>query len=282
MSGHWSEKEVVSIVDAYFEMLTLELSYIKFNKSEHRRALLPKLDSRSERSIESKHQNISAALIELGLPYIKGYKPLSNYQALLEDVIQRYLKNNPEFFIILKKNIDQPPNIPDVNDFLSLLVDPPEKEKPSEERSVREDKKLQYIPKVNYLEREEKNILVGDAGEQFVLNFEKARLILAGKENLADRIEHVSETIGPSAGYDIHSYETDGSDRYIEAKATKYGKYTPFYFSRNELLFSEEQRDKYFLYRVFELSKNPKLFHIKGSIQNNFEIEPFTYIGRIQ
>jgi hypothetical protein len=82
---------------------------------------------------------------------------------------------------------------------------------------------------VNYLEVEARNRLLGDAGEQFAINFERARLIHAGKESLADKIEQVSVSVGPSAGFDIRSFETNGTDRLIEAKTTKYGKSTPFY-----------------------------------------------------
>ncbi|WP_413766517.1 DUF3883 domain-containing protein, partial [Vibrio vulnificus] len=82
---------------------------------------------------------------------------------------------------------------------------------------------------INYLEREARNQSLGEAGEQFVLNFERARLIKAGKDSLADRIEQVSVTVGPSAGFDVRSFEENGTDRYIEAKTTKYGKNTPFF-----------------------------------------------------
>jgi hypothetical protein len=56
------------------------------NKSAHRRALSGKLDGRSDGSIGRKHQ-ISAILIELGYPYIVGYKPLCNCQNLLAEVV---------------------------------------------------------------------------------------------------------------------------------------------------------------------------------------------------
>jgi len=280
MSTSWSETEVFDTIEAYFKMLRLELAGSSYNKSEHRRALLQKLNKRTEGAIERKHQNISAVLIQLGIPYINGYKPLGNYQSILLDGIEHYLKSNPDFKKVLDKNVDEKIIIPTVDDILSALVEPPESpQKPS--KKISEDPQTPYLSEINYLEREEQNIFVGSAGEQFVINYEKARLILAGKNNLADRIEHVAETIGPVAGYDILSFELDGSDRYIEAKATKYGKYTPFFFSKNELRFSEEHNDKYFLYRVFQIAKEPKLFHLKGSLRNNFDIEPFSYVGRV-
>src|SRR5262249_9215637 len=71
----WSEQEVRLIVAAYFEMLERELLGKPFSKAEHRRGLAPRLDARSDGSIEFKHQNISAVLTGLGMPYIEGYKP---------------------------------------------------------------------------------------------------------------------------------------------------------------------------------------------------------------
>lgn len=79
----WSRLEVEAIVADYLQMLTLELAGQTYNKTVHRRKLQEKLQDRSDASIEFKHGNISAAMIDLGFPYIRGYKPRSNYQALL-------------------------------------------------------------------------------------------------------------------------------------------------------------------------------------------------------
>ena len=64
-------------------MLTLELAGTPYSKTAHRRSLATLLDDRSEPSIEFKHANISAALLDLGYPYISGYKPRKNYQTML-------------------------------------------------------------------------------------------------------------------------------------------------------------------------------------------------------
>ncbi|MBK9014392.1 MAG: hypothetical protein IPM82_10040 [Saprospiraceae bacterium] len=44
--------------------------------------------------MEFKHQNISAILIELGQPYLKGYAPRYNYQTLLKEVVIDWLYHN--------------------------------------------------------------------------------------------------------------------------------------------------------------------------------------------
>ncbi|MDQ6965397.1 MAG: DUF3883 domain-containing protein, partial [Mariprofundaceae bacterium] len=109
-----------------------------------------------------------------------------------------------------------------------------------------------YKARTNYLELEASNKSLGDAGEHFAINFERARLIAAGKETLADQIEHIAQTEGDGAGFDIRSYELDGSDRFIEVKTTKYGRYSPFFVSANELRFSESHATNYHLHRIFQ------------------------------
>ena len=86
-SNEWSEDEVEATVEDYFSMLEAEQSGTPFNKAEHRRKLMPLLNERTHRAIDSKHQNISAILEKNGYPRIIGYKPRGNYQKLLESVV---------------------------------------------------------------------------------------------------------------------------------------------------------------------------------------------------
>jgi hypothetical protein len=59
-NGTWTDIENDLIVADYFAMLADDVSGRPYSKAEHRRALLPLLNNRSEGSIEFKHQNISA------------------------------------------------------------------------------------------------------------------------------------------------------------------------------------------------------------------------------
>jgi hypothetical protein len=83
----WTKSEVEAIVQEYFSMLEKELRAQPYVKAEHRRALLPFLDNRSEGAVEMKHCNISAVLDGAGLPYIHGYKPRKNVQELLRATV---------------------------------------------------------------------------------------------------------------------------------------------------------------------------------------------------
>ena len=280
MKRHWSDSEVEAAVEDYFNMLRLELYGCKYNKTEHRSALMERLNNRTKGSVELKHQNISAVLIDMGIPYIDGYKPRFNYQrSLLPAVVADYLKNHPDIQELLKANSEAAPSVPTVADFLATMEYPPVAEEirtltTTEPRAI-------YNPSgVNYLEREAHNKSLGDAGEQFVINFERARLINAGRESLADRIEQVSVTVGPSAGFDVRSFEVNGIDRFIEAKTTKYGKNTPFFITPNELRFSGENSSRYFLYRLFKFGEAPRLFSLHGHLKDLCILEPSEYMAR--
>ena len=85
----WSRNEVEHTVKDYFDMFEAEQRGEPYNKTEHRRNLRQHLNGRTEAAIELKHQNISAVLANKGLPYINGYKPRGNYQALLAEIVMR-------------------------------------------------------------------------------------------------------------------------------------------------------------------------------------------------
>lgn len=279
MANHWSDSEVEAAVADYFRMLRHELTGQKYNKTEHRRALMEHLNNRSDSSVELKHQNISAVLIEMGIPYIDGYKPRFNYQrSLLPTAVADFLKANPQFQQLFAVDSEAAAQIPAVEDFLSAWEKPPKPE--DRKASAIAAPKAIYNPGgVNYLEREARNQSLGEAGEQFVLNYERARLIRAGKESLADRIEQISATVGPSAGFDIRSFEENSTDRYIEAKTTKYGKNTPFFVTPNELRFSRENASRYCLYRLFRFRDSPRLFTLNGHVGDRCILEPSAFLA---
>ena len=94
-NGPWTDEENDLIVADYFAMLADDISGRRYSKAEHRRALLPLLNDRSEGSVEFKHQNISAVLKGLGEDWIPGYKPAFNFQITLVDAVARWLALNP-------------------------------------------------------------------------------------------------------------------------------------------------------------------------------------------
>lgn len=67
----WTQEEDELIVADYFAMLTKELAGERINKAEHNRNIR-KFIARPRGAVEWKYQNISAVLVDLGMPYING------------------------------------------------------------------------------------------------------------------------------------------------------------------------------------------------------------------
>ena len=279
----WSNKEVELIVADYFIMLETELQGKHVSKAEHRRNLLPLLDNRSEGSIEFKHQNISAVLANLGQPFIPGYKPRYNYQQTLLDRVLDVLTRSKDLDRLFMAFADQEVKMSnnDIN-YANLLVESPESDNSSFDPVNEPGEAYQMKNKVfrtNYLQREQTNSTIGRAGENLAVEYEKWYLRKQGKDHLADSVEWVSQTQGDGLGYDILSRNLNGTDKYIEVKTTQLSKYTPFYFSQNELAVSRIKGKSYHLYRFFNFQKTPNFFLLRGSFDAICKYQPVSYKG---
>ncbi len=127
----WSEEEVQLAVADYFDMLRLESTGEVYNKAAHNAALRVQLRGRSKASVELKHQNISAALSELGLPFISGYKPRANLQELLRKVVRQHLVGHTAEVSELLDNLEEA-TPPHKRTYDGVLVAPPQPEAPSD------------------------------------------------------------------------------------------------------------------------------------------------------
>lgn len=264
MAGEdWTPKENKLIVADYFNLLKKELEGQKYNKSDHRNALIPNLYGRTQWAVKWKHQNISAILHNvIALPYIKGYTPAPNFQTPLLRAVESYLKKNKKIHSIIKKKLQEVVVSPEKVDFSKVISDAPKFTMPgiSENQPTRK----MMIRKIDYAKREAENRSLGLRGEEWAIEAEKSRLSKIGKINLASKIKHVSQDEGDGAGFDILSSSEKGTEIFIEVKTTKYGKDLPFYMSVSEKEFLEKNVNRYWLYRVFDFGKSPKLFMLSG------------------
>lgn len=90
--------------------------------------------------------------------------------------------------------------------------------------------------------------------EYYVLDLEVDRLKTGSRHDLAGLVERIAAR-DVAAGYDIRSFELDGSDRFIEVKSST-GSNLRFVLSRNERQFLKENESTgwiYFVPRVHEL-----------------------------
>jgi len=136
---------------------------------------------------------------------------------------------------------------------------------------------LPVLSQRDYLAREARSQSLGRAGEEFVVHYERWRLIQSGHERLADRIEHTANERGDGAGYDVLSFEVDGRERFIEVKTTAYAKDTPFFISDGELSFANSHELEFRLYRVFEFRRLPRLFELRGRPDGHCRLDPITF-----
>ncbi|WP_105514097.1 DUF3883 domain-containing protein [Defluviimonas denitrificans] len=257
-NGTWTDIENDLIVADYFAMLADDVSGRPYSKAEHRRALLPLLNNRSEGSIEFKHQNISAVLVGLGEDRIPGYKPAFNYQMALEDAVDRWLAENPSWLA----RVVTGPQENELREAPQIWVGPPptlsNQPPPQELEQV-----LRVARKFDVAARDERNRALGRAGEERALKHERAQLRSAGRDDLARKVIWVSEEEGDGAGYDIASFEPDGRPRLIEVKTTNGWERTPFHITRNELAVAEERRSEWCLFRLWNFSREPKAFELR-------------------
>ncbi|MDH1261345.1 DUF3883 domain-containing protein [Pseudomonas sp. GD03944] len=271
----WSQQEVDAIVRDYFEMLGLEAEGHRFNKSEHNEALRKLLNGRSKGSVELKHQNISAVLAGLDLPFIQGYKPRGNSQLLLRKSVQSYLDTHGG---ALKKIVDslEEAKAPEQKTYSAVLVDSPAREA-RQALAVPAAGRQRLPRKLDYAARDEANRKLGRLGEEWVIGYEQQRLQEQGRPELFQRLEWISDTRGDGAGYDILSFENEAEHRFIEVKTTNSGIASSFVVSHNELEFSKEAQEQFYLYRVFQLRADPKLFILRGDLSNHLYLKPLDF-----
>jgi len=265
----WSDLEVDAIVADYFTMLRDEMAGTPINKSEHRRTLQSQT-GREAGSIERKHQNISAVLERLGLPFIRGYKPLAHFQNSLLNAVERYLASRGEPIF---EFIESAPH--SVAESTDLWIGPaPEihAEDHTEPEPLR-----QLVRKFDPAERDARNRSLGKRGEELVFLHEQQRLRAHGQLDFARKVEWTSEVHGDGAGYDIRSFDLDGSERLIEVKTTNGPAKTPFFLSENERAFSMDRPDAFRLLRLYSFVAKPSAFELRPPLSERLALSATNY-----
>lgn len=265
----WSASEIDLIVADYFAMLRDELASRTYVKSTHNESV-QRLIGRSRGSIEFKHQNISAVLVRLGMPWIRGYKPLSNFQAALIDGIGRYLGAQAE---PLSGVAEQ--RLAAVGESRELWIGPPPALSPADLEETPALRRL--VRQFDPAERDARNRKLGDQGEAIVFEHERRRLAAEGRDDLARKVEWTSRERGDGAGYDIRSFHHDGSERLIEVKTTAGAASTPFFISENERAFSDERPDAFRLLRLYSVVDRPAAFELAPPLSGLLKLNPISY-----
>ncbi len=266
----WDLDEIEMIVADYLAMLQMELRGGKFSKIERNRALQEQI-GRSKGSIEYKHQNISAVMERLGLPFVLGYKPARNYQAKLFETIEKQLKHGE-----LAERLASDTSIGNVP-FQGLQFQKApniEPEKEPKDRTIR-----RIIRHFDPAKRDAMARKLGEAGERFLYQAEQNRLSSQGRDDLAGRVRWVSKEDGDGAGYDILSYSISGKKRLLEVKTTNGPITTPFWISRNELNVADENPDTFRIARLYHFSRTPEAYKLTPPLTNHVHLNATEYLA---
>jgi hypothetical protein len=268
----WTTEEIEAVVAAYFEMLRLELAGLPFVKAEYNRRVRD-VTGRGKGSVEYKFQNISAVLVNHGQVYVKGYLPAQNYQRALEAAVLEWLAGRDDLVEVVETspvlNAQPPERIPP---FSQVLVEPPDRARAARPVAT-------FTPvRIDFVRRDAENRVLGMHGEEFVFELERRRLHdYARRPDLSKKVRWRSRDDGDGLGYDILSFERTGQERLIEVKTTGAGIYTRFALTQNELERSRQSAQAYHLYRVFEFGQSPKLYMLRGALDEVCELTPAVY-----
>lgn len=247
-------------------MLALDLKGEAFVKA-HRNEELQRLTGRSKGSIEFKHQNISAVMARLGLPWLRGYKPMSNFQEALVAGVERFLAIHPPATIA-------PTPIAKIgfSEGDQLFIERPPLVANDDEPAPEQLKRL--VRKFDPAARDARNRALGRAGEERVLQSEIARLRNEGRSDLADQVRWVADLDGDGAGFDVRSFQASGDETFLEVKTTVGDARTPFYLSENERLFSEERADAFRIVRLYDFARSARAFEIAPPLESKLILDP--------
>lgn len=264
----WSDNELDAIVRGYFAMLAAELSDQPYVKSHHSAALMEQI-GRTHRSVEFKHQNISAVLEELGLPWIRGYKPKRNFQNAIFGAIDRYLSMHGE-----AQYEQPPPRVLTAGEGSQVFIDPP----PARlDEPARPPLLQNLVRKFDPVARDFRNRQLGAAGEQFVVELERRHLITVERPDLARKVRWVAAEDGDGAGYDVLSFAPNGDERLIEVKTTNGSARTPFFLTRNECEVADARAEAWRLYRVHLFAQTPRVFSVAPPLDKVLSLRTETW-----
>lgn len=119
----------------------------------------------------------------------------------------------------------------------------------------------------------------GLKGEEIAVIMEKEYFTKINRKDLADKVRHISLEVGDGLGYDVLSFFEDGREKYIEVKSTTSSLAAPYYLSKNELEFLQENGESAFIYRFLINTDIPQvLIHSGTEVLRINQILPVKYI----
>ena len=277
----WTDAEDEAIVRDYFEMLQLEQRGERYNKAAHRRRLAESVE-RGDHAMQYKSRNISAILVELGMPFIQGYKPLRRYQAALATAVDAHLQQAGHLHGFLVGE-DRPDPSSSESDEFPLTAEQIRIEDPPDPAEVSTDERMRRVVRIHDpAMRDARNRRLGTAGERLVLRHERHRLRAASLDHFAERVRWIAREEGDGAGFDILSFDSDGRERWLEVKTTTGPSTTPFFLTENEHRVSEENKDRYRLVRLYDFRTAPSAYCLRPPLRDHLRLDLACYRAHLK
>jgi hypothetical protein len=205
----------------------------------------------------------------LGQAWITGYKPAYNFQSSLIDAVARHLAKRPDVVQFVPA---RPPA--GASEIIPFGPPPTLRNAPP----PGETEQMQAVARrFDVAGMQERNRVLGRAGEERVLRHEMRSLERSGRGDLASRVRWVSDLDGDGAGYDISSFEPSGAPRLIEVKTTNGWERTPFHISHNELEVAEARSKEWCLVRLWDFARSPQAFEIRPPLGAHVSLIPTSY-----
>lgn len=269
----WTDDEVCATVTKYFDIWLMDLQGRPFVKAAIYRELSARFTSRNVNSIEQKMSNISAVLVGLGYPHLRGLSPRANYQRSLVESVIGELNRRQSLDEILETVLSGSGSLAPVD--IVRQAEPP----PEVITDLLHGHAIARPFKRDYLALEAANRALGLAGELSVLRREQAFLRSMGRKKLADRVEHVAQTKGDGLGYDVLSFDLTGREMWIEVKTTKYSIDVPFFVTRGEVRVSNASPEHYHLYRLYGFGspKGTGLYRLQGDLEKSCQLDALSF-----
>lgn len=274
----WSDEENRATIEAYFALFLADVRGEPINKAGTYRSLAGRF-GRNWKAYEFKMLNISAVLLRLKWPHLRGLLPRFNYQASLEVAVAEHIlqRKRADF-----AGLDHPAPVNGDIGPTDLVF------RPAPDLSIgklqRPDSPAVRAVQRDYAAIEARNASLGLAGELMVAETEERALFQAGFKKLAARVEHVAATRGDGLGFDVLSFDRTGKERHIEVKTSRYGAATPFFITDHEVRVSELTPETYWLYRLYDFphhhvgaGRRTPAYRLSGNLRGALDLQPTTY-----
>jgi hypothetical protein len=93
---------------------------------------------------------------------------------------------------------------------------------------------------------------------------------------VAGKVEWVTQTAGDGLGFDVLYFDdADDSEKLVEVK------FFPFYVTATEVRCSQDQAEKFHLFRVFNFAQRPRVYVLSGSLRCRCRLEPTAFRATI-